>query len=94
MKKSRKRWLLLIAPVAVAAILGGVIGVGVASMINMPRVESLSDFTPGQITQLFDRNGGVFATYSREKRILLKEGEVPELLQQAGRRGESLRAAP
>lgn len=83
MKRSQKRWLLLIVPVAVAAILGGVVGVGVASMINMPRVESLSDFTPGQITQLFDRNGEVFATYSREKRILLKEGEVPELLQQA-----------
>jgi penicillin-binding protein 1A len=66
-----------------AVILGGIMGVGVAAVINMPRVESLSDFTPGQITQLFDRHGKVFATYAREKRVLLREGDVPELLQQA-----------
>lgn len=56
---------------------------GVAAIIHMPRVESLSDFTPGLITQLFDQSGQVFATYAREKRVLLEEGEVPELLKQA-----------
>ncbi len=82
-KSSRRRWQMLTLPLAIAAILGGVVGVGVASIIKMPRVDSLADFIPGQITQLFDHSGEVFATYAREKRILLKEGEVPELLQQA-----------
>lgn len=82
-RSSRRRLYLLAIPLVIAALLGGLLGVGVASMINMPRVEALSDFTPGQITQLFDRTGKVFATYAREKRVLLREGEVPELLQQA-----------
>ena len=79
----RRRFYIFVIPISIAAVLGGILGVGVASVINMPRVESLSDFTPGQITQLFDRHGKVFATYAREKRVLLREGDVPELLQQA-----------
>ncbi len=56
---------------------------GVASIINMPQVESLADFSPGVITRLFDRNGEVFATYAKEKRVLIEEGEIPPLLQNA-----------
>ena len=80
---SRRRLHLLVIPGVIAVVLGSLLGVVVASVINMPRVEALADFTPGQITQLFDRHGEVFATYAREKRVLLREGEVPELLQQA-----------
>lgn len=69
--------------IASALLLGGLAGIGVAAMIHMPRVDSLSDYTPGLITQLFDRNGQIFATYAREKRVLIEEGAVPELLQQA-----------
>ncbi len=82
-QRRRRRFYLFVIPITMAVILGGIMGVGVAAVINMPRVESLSDFTPGQITQLFDRHGKVFATYAREKRVLLREGDVPELLQQA-----------
>ena len=49
----------------------------------MPQVESLADFSPGVITRLFDRNGEVFATYAKEKRVLIEEGEIPPLLQNA-----------
>lgn len=49
----------------------------------MPKVESLSEFTPGVITRLFDRDGEVFATYAKEKRVLIEDGEVPPLLQNA-----------
>ena len=68
---------------AVALLLGVLGGVGVASIINMPQVESLANFTPGVITRLFDRTGEVFATYAKEKRVLIQEGEVPPLLQNA-----------
>lgn len=70
-------------PPALALLLGMLGGVGVASIINMPQVESLADFTPGVITRLFDRHGEVFATYAKEKRVLIEEGEVPRLLQNA-----------
>ena len=70
-------------PPAIAILLGVLGGVGVASIINMPKVESLSEFTPGVITRLFDRDGEVFATYAKEKRVLIEDGEVPPLLQNA-----------
>jgi len=70
-------------PPAIAIVLGILGGVGIASVINMPQVESLADFSPGVITRLFDRNGEVFATYAKEKRVLIEDGEVPVLLQNA-----------
>ena len=72
----------IVAP-AIALLLGVLGRVGLASIINMPQVESLANFTPGVITRLFDRNGEVFATYAKEKRVLIEEGEVPQLLQNA-----------
>ncbi len=78
-----RRLLLAAVPLTVAAILGALAGIGVAAVIHMPRVESLEDFTPALITQLHDRHGRLFASYARERRVLLEEDEVPELLQRA-----------
>ncbi|HEX6202462.1 MAG TPA: PBP1A family penicillin-binding protein [Thermoanaerobaculia bacterium] len=79
----RRRWLRWALPLAAAALVGGVAGVGVAAAIHMPRVESLADFRPGQISRLYDREGEVFATFARQRRVLLDESEVPEVLRQA-----------
>lgn len=69
---------------AVAAVLAGVIGgIAFASAIRMPQVRSLADFTPSLITEIHDRHGDTFASFSLERRVLLEEGEVPEVLEQA-----------
>jgi len=78
-----RRLLLWVAPVVGALALGVVGGVGVAAAINMPRVESINDYTPTLITELHDASGKVFATYARERRVMLDEGEIPEVVQQA-----------
>ena len=80
---TRRRVLLWVVPVAAALVLGVVGGVGVAAAINMPRVESINDYTPTLITELHDASGEVFATYARERRVMLDEGEIPEVVQQA-----------
>ncbi len=80
---TRRRVLLWVVPVLAALILGVVGGVGVAAAINMPRVESINDYTPTLITELHDASGKVFATYARERRVMLDEGEIPEVVQQA-----------
>ncbi|MGD2114886.1 MAG: PBP1A family penicillin-binding protein, partial [Acidobacteriota bacterium] len=79
----RRRILLWAVPVAGALTLGVVGGVGVAAAINMPRVETIKDYTPTLITQIEDASGEVFATYARERRVMLQEGQVPEVVQQA-----------
>ena len=71
-------------PVLLALVVGAVTGVGVAAAIHVPRVEALaSSYTPRLVTQLYDRNGHSFATFARERRVMLKESEMPQIMQNA-----------
>ena len=70
-------------PLLAALLLGAVGGVGVAAAIHMPRVDALVDYQPSVVTQLYDKDGQVFRTFARERRVLLKEGDISPVLQQA-----------
>ncbi|MEO1088898.1 MAG: biosynthetic peptidoglycan transglycosylase [Acidobacteriota bacterium] len=67
----------------ITALLAAAAGVGVAASIRRPEVAEIDSFVPRLVTELYDRNGEVLARYSRENRILLRDGEVPRLVQQA-----------
>ena len=104
-KKRRRRRLLVFGVYPLLAILlAAATGIGVAASIDRPQVETLDDFIPKLVTQIYDRNAldhleaqrarnaeadqemlasAVFHRYSRENRVLLEEGELPELLQNA-----------
>jgi penicillin-binding protein 1A len=71
------------APLLFALLLGAAGGVAVAAAIHMPRVDSLVDFTPSLVTHLLDKDGKVFRSFARERRVMLKEGEIPPIVQQA-----------
>lgn len=75
--------LLWSVPVALAVLLGVAGGITFAAAIRMPQVQALSNFTPSLITEIRDRNGDTFTTFSLERRMLLSEDEVPELLAKA-----------
>ncbi len=77
------RWARWLLPLFAAAALGVALGVGVAAAIHMPRVEMLAEYRPDLITQLRDGDGQVFATYARERRVMLREGDLPAVLQNA-----------
>jgi len=70
-------------PAAGAIALGGLAGIVVAAAINIPQVDNLDDFTPGMITRVLDHEGQPYAEFARQRRILLKENEIPEVLQYA-----------
>ncbi len=74
------RWTL---PLVVALLVGAIAGVAVAAAIHVPRVESLVGYTPSLVTQLFARDRSVFATFARERRVMLKQTGIPKVLQQA-----------
>ncbi|HWM90986.1 MAG TPA: PBP1A family penicillin-binding protein [Thermoanaerobaculia bacterium] len=74
------RWTL---PLLIALLIGALTGVTVAAAIHMPRVDALADYTPSLVTQLFARDGSVFATFARERRVMLKVDQIPLVLQQA-----------
>jgi penicillin-binding protein 1A len=70
-------------PVLAALLVGAVTGVAVAAAIHVPRVDALAEYTPNLVTQLYDKDGAVFATFARERRVMLKESEIPPVMQQA-----------
>lgn len=79
----RPGWLRWTLPLLAAVLIGAAAGVAVAAAIHMPRVDSLTSFTPKLISQLHDRDGEVFASFALERRVMLDESEVPEVLEQA-----------
>lgn len=78
-----RRLLRWVWPLIGALLAGAVAGVAVAAAIHMPRVDALATFTPSLVTQLFSRDGHVIASFARERRMMLKEGEIPPLAVQA-----------
>ena len=78
----RKRRLFIIYPL-ITLVLAAATGIVVAASIRRPQVDSLDDFVPKLITTIYDQRGSAVATYSRENRFLLQEGEVPPVLEQA-----------
>src|SRR5215210_4514347 len=70
-------------PVLAALLVGAVTGVGVAAAIHVPKVDTLAGYTPSLVTQLYDKNGAVFTTFARERRVMLKEHEMPQVMQRA-----------
>jgi penicillin-binding protein 1A len=79
----RRPWLRWTLPLVVALLAGTMVGVSVAALIHVPRVEALGGFTPSLVTQLYAVDGRVFASFARERRMMLKEGEIPPLFEQA-----------
>jgi penicillin-binding protein 1A len=70
-------------PVLAVVILGVLAGIGVAAAIHMPAVDTVSELNPSLITRLYDQTGQAYRDYALQSRELLKEGEVPELLEKA-----------
>src|SRR3954449_12588778 len=80
-RRRSRRLLRWIWPVLAALLIGAITGVAVAAAIHVPRVESLADYRPSLVTQLYDKNGNVFTTFARERRVMLKQSEVPKVLE-------------
>ncbi len=50
----------------------------------MPRVDAIASFSPKLVTQIYERDGKVaFASYARERRLMLDQREIPPLLRDA-----------
>ena len=77
------RWRRFLIAALVTVLLGALAGVAVATAVHVPSLESYANFTPKLITRLLDRDGQVFATYSRERRFLIEEGKLPIVLEHA-----------
>lgn len=81
-RKGRKRRYLIVYPL-ITLILAAATGIVVAASIRRPQVDTLDDFVPRLITGVQDQRGNTIATYSRENRVLLEEGDLPAVLENA-----------
>ena len=66
-------------------LLGAAFVVGAYFFVSptLPRVETLSDYQPPLITQIYADDGSIIAEYSRERRILVPFEKMPKTLVQA-----------
>jgi penicillin-binding protein 1A len=79
----RRRWLRFARAAAIVSVAGVAAGVAMASAIHVPNLDAYVDSRPGLVTKLLDRQGAPFATYASERRQMIEEGSLPELLQNA-----------
>ncbi|MEZ5313013.1 MAG: hypothetical protein R2862_04825 [Thermoanaerobaculia bacterium] len=54
-----------------------------AAAIRVPQVDSLADFSPKLITEIYDRDGASFASYAPERRLMLDQNEIPDRFRDA-----------
>jgi penicillin-binding protein 1A len=79
-----RRLLRWVWPVLAALLIGVITGVAVAAAIHVPRVEALgASWSPMLVTQIFDKNSNVYTTFARERRVMLKQSEIPRVLEAA-----------
>jgi penicillin-binding protein 1A len=79
----RRRWVRWTLPLVLTAVVGIATGVAVGAAIHVPSVEALAEFTPSRITQLFDRSGVPFASYARQRRVVLSQDQIPDRMRNA-----------
>ena len=79
-RKALRRWVVI---PAFTVLLATITGIVVAASIHRPQVEELDQFIPRLVTEVFDRHGQTLATHSRENRIMLQEGDIPDVLKHA-----------
>jgi penicillin-binding protein 1A len=86
-RKSRSRWRIFIrvASIFSALVIAGFLTGGFALMIvlnkGLPSVDSLKNYSPREVTQVFSAHGEVIGEFFNERRYVVKE--MPEILKHA-----------
>jgi penicillin-binding protein 1A len=73
----------VLVPLGVAAVLGALAGYAVAHLIRIPRVEELATYRPDIITEIRAADGSTIARYAVERRILIRQHDLPASLKNA-----------
>jgi penicillin-binding protein 1A len=79
------RWLLILYGLLIFAFLavGAVLGTLLGYQFNLPRIESLEDYRPDVITDIFSADSKVIGDFAVERRIVVSLSEIPPYLQLA-----------
>jgi len=72
---------ILLAAVALGAVsaAAGAVGFYIVFMRDLPTIETLEDYKPAVITEVFDRNGKLIAEFAEERRRPVQIDRIPEL---------------
>ncbi len=76
-------WLGYTVLVLLTVLFGGLLGVVLGYMIDLPQVEELQDVRPNVVSSVYSADGRVIGEYALERRILITYDQIPALLRQA-----------
>ena len=74
---------LFAALLVVSITLGATGGVLFVYNNSLPQVESLEDYRPNVVTEVYGDDGRVIGTFALERRVVIEPGQVPQLLKDA-----------
>ncbi len=74
---------LFAALLVVSITLGATGGVLFVYNNSLPQVESLEDYRPNVVTEVYGDDGHVIGTFALERRIVIEPGQVPQVLKDA-----------
>src|SRR3977135_3804856 len=81
--RSISRGFLVILPLPLVAVLGGVAGTFATNFVRVPRVWQLATYRPDIITEILARDGSTIARYAIERRILVPRAAIPSVFRNA-----------
>jgi len=76
-----RRWIVLGSFALSAAVFGSTAGYFVR--LDMPDLRSLEDYVPPEMTRILARDGSEIASFATEKRIVLRDADIPDSFRHA-----------
>lgn len=76
-------WVLFGILLFCSIVAGAAIGVLFVYNSDLPQVESLEDYRPDVVTEVYAEDGQVIATFALERRIIVEEHQIPQVLKDA-----------
>ena len=82
-KKALFRTLIFIFLLVVSVAVGGFAGLLVVYKSDLPEVKELEDYRPNVITELYSDDGRIVGSFALERRIVISQEQIPQLLKDA-----------
>ncbi len=77
------RWLVLLILFVLSVAGGSLTGLLIAYQTDLPQIETLEDYKPSIISQIYSDEGNVIAEFAVERRVVIPFEEIPPYLKEA-----------
>lgn len=81
--RKKKRRAIFLSLLGVSAIFGGLVGLTLVSVTDLPQIEDLEHYRPSTTTELLDVHGRTFGSFALERRVVIGYKDISPALRDA-----------